>query len=116
MRETTIIFDLGKEIGEAAGSVVDAFADGKVSLVEGLEMGKELGTLALCAYKNRGIIGSNFRDGISEAEESELGSGFKVGFDVENDLAEEQVETYCSIALDVVGDLSRLFLESKKTD
>jgi len=116
MSEESVMFVLGREIGEAMGACVDALADGKVNVIEGICMAKELGTLGLCAYKNKDLLKGRFMDGLDDAEEKDLTAGFAAGFDVKADQTEEMVEYYCGVGIDVAGDLSRIFLAPKAAE
>jgi len=111
MSKEQIMYDLGLETGEAAAAIVRAVDDGRVSVIEGVSIGKEMLTLGMVAFKNREQLTAGFKDGLSEQEAADLYAGFCTGFDPGDACNEGTVEYYFKVALDSVSTLSGLFIK-----
>ena len=101
---------LGVEVGEAVAAVVRAVADGKVTAMEGVGIGKEILTLGLEVFQNRKELGEGFADGLDAQEAADLHEGFCLGFDPGDTCDETRVEHYFGVALELISTLSLLFM------
>ena len=111
MSEQNIMFQVGKEMGEAASSIQNALADKKVTLGEGIDIAKEIGTLGFVAVKNHAELGANFKDGLNETETTDLKTGFAEGYDIEPDGLEATVESGFNAALSILNGVAMLFVK-----
>lgn len=114
MSDTSIMYDLGLELGEAGSSIAKALADGKVSTMEGIDMAKEIGTLGYCIFKNRSEFGADFKDGLDELEAAELKNGFFTGFDRAESIDEDVVEGVFETAMEVAVAASKFFVKTEE--
>jgi len=111
MNEENVMFQIGKEMGEAASSIQNALADKKVSFGEGVDIAKEIGTLGFVAVKNHEELGDKFKDGLNETETADLKAGFAEGYDIEADSLEATVEAGFNAALSILNGVAMLFIK-----
>lgn len=116
MSEDSIMYSIGKEMGEAAASVQNALSDKKVSLAEGIDIAKEIGTLGYVAVKNHEALGEGFKDGLDSEESADLKAGFAAGYDIESDDLEATVETGFNAALSIVNGVAALFIKDDEAE
>lgn len=106
-----ILYTIGKEAGEAVASIQNALDDGKFSVMDGVNVAKEIGTLALPIVTNREELVAAVKDGIDLAEQEDFKAGFLEGYDVTNDELEARVEEVFAGVVTVVGGLVRIFVK-----
>jgi hypothetical protein len=90
--ENSVMKTVGREAGEAAAAIQNALADKKISLVEGIDIAKEFGTLGFVAITRRSELKTVFSDGVQQDELEDIRAGFVEGYDVADDVSEEKVE------------------------
>jgi len=114
MSEDSVLYIVGKEAGEAIAAIQNALADKKVSLAEGIDIAKEIGTLALPVVSRRAELVAAIKDGVDLAEQEDFKAGFLAGYDVEDDATEAHVEEVFAGAVTVVGGLVRIFVKPEE--
>lgn len=111
MNEDSIMFKLGQELGHAASAVQTALADGKISLAEGLDVGKDLFAISFDTFKNHDALGQNFSDGLDDVEMADLRGGFDEGYEIPDDSTEEMVESTFDAAIGILNGIAGLFIK-----
>lgn len=99
MSEASAVFVVGKEAGELAASIQNALADKKVNLAEGIDIAKEVGTLAVAVMKNKDEL-----RGVKLTEQTgyDLMAGIREGYDIADDETEAHVEAVLEGAANIV--------------
>jgi hypothetical protein len=108
MSGESIMYRVGKESGEAAAAIIESLADKKIKFGEGVGIAKELAGLVMIAIANHTELATRLKDGISDEESEELSEGFHEGFDLQNDLAESEVEEYFGLVLNLIDSIVQL--------
>ena len=107
------LFTLGKELGEVASTINTAMADKKISLVDGIAIGKEIAQLGIFAVKHRELLVESFGNGISVDERNDLNAGFKEGYEDPTGETENLVELMFEAALSIATGIS-IFVDVKR--
>lgn len=107
----SVVYAVGKELGEAVSAVQVALSDKKVNLSEGIDIAKELGTLGFVAVKNHEALGATFKDGLNATEAADLKAGFEDGYEVES-ATEQTVEAAFGAAVTIINGIAGLFIDN----
>lgn len=111
MNKDSVLFKLGQQLGHVASTVQNDLADGKVSLTEGLDIGKDLFALSFDTFKNHDALGQNFSDGLDDVEMADLRGGFDEGYEIPDDSTEEMVESTFDAAIGILNGIAGLFIK-----
>ena len=112
MGDETLMFGIGRELGEAAASIQNALADKKIDVGESIDMGKELVTLILFTMKTREHLVKAFENGLDDMESADIKAGFAVGYALTNPASEETIERMANAAIMIIAGIS-IFVDVK---
>jgi hypothetical protein len=114
VNKDSIMFGLGKNLGETASVTQVALADGKVTLGEGMNMGKSFGVMVFDIIRHRSELGIDLKDGMDDEELENLKAGFDEGYEIPSDATEAIVEETFAAVVMIVNGVFKMVAGSKK--
>lgn len=108
MSEESVLFVCGRDIGQVITAYCKAIEDDHISIGEWLTIGAKGGEAVFNGLKNFKALKAAIFDGVDLMEQGEFKEGLLEGFDLVDDVKEEQIEELVSEVVGWLGSTARL--------